>query len=411
MSTKTLLFTLLLVISFVPLALRGSDDARNPTDIEIDFWERRQDRDPKDFMSPEKLGEAYVQKTRETGDFAWLSKAEVVLKKALALKSNHLASLNWLSYTYTLQHRFKDAISLSESALKVDANDGFSYGVLGDCYLEMGDFDKCESNYVRAMELAPGMFSFSRWANLQFMRGGIPESIEFHKQALADAVKNRIACNIAWCNVQLGYMYFRIGNFEKAGEDYQAALEAFPQSNLALEYLAELRAAQGKYDESAELYEKALAITPRPETYQALGDMWAFANQPEKAKPLIAKAATLYLESVNRGNIHYFHHLAGLYSDSQKLPDEALRWAQRDYEIRKGVYACDGLAWAYYNRGQYNEAADAMKKALAFGTRDSHLYYHASMIYFQSGDIAASRAMVKKAAELNPNYNKFHAHR
>lgn len=411
MSKKMVLLLGIAALFMGACSLAATEDA-NPTDMEITYWERRAEKDPADYIAPQKLGEAYTQKSRETGDFSYLSKAEGVLKKSLAIKPKHTPSMNSMAYVFCLQHRFKEAIELSEATLKAAPDDAFSFGILGDAWMEIGDLEKCETNYVKAMELAPGVFSYSRWANLQFMRGSIPEAIAFYKQALDDAQrKTRASTHVAWCQVQLGYTYFRIGKLDKAEEYYKAAMESFPSGNLALEYMAELRGAQDKFDEAAALYEKAIALSPRPDNYQALGDLLAFANQPEKAAPMIANAEKLYMEAVNKGNIHYFHHLAGLYSDSRKLPDEAVRWAQRDLSVRQGVYAQDCLAWALYNKGKFAEAAEAMKKALSNGTRDSHLFYHASMIYFRSGDVAASREMVKKAAEVNPLYFKFHAHR
>jgi|ERR1043165_3271925 tetratricopeptide (TPR) repeat protein len=411
MSSKAFLLLGLVALFLSGARVAATEDA-NPTDLEISYWERRLEKDSADYVAPQKLGEAYTQKSRETGDFSYLSKAEVVLKKSLAIKPKYTPAMNSLAYVCCMQHRFTEAITLCEQTLKLAADDAFSFGILGDAWMEKGDLEKCEANYVKAMELAPGMFSYARWANLQFMRGSIPETITFYKQALEDAQrKTRAAPHVAWCQVQLGYTYFRIGKLDKAEEYYKAALETFPSGNLALEYMAELRGAQDKFDEAAALYEKAIAIAPRPETYQALGDLYTFANQPEKAAPMIANAEKLYIESVNKGNIHYYHHLATLYSDSRKLPDEALRWAQRDLGVRQGVYAQDCLAWALYNKGQFAEAAEAMKKALASGTRDSHLYYHASLIFFRSGDMAASRDNGKKAAEVNPLYVKFHAHR
>jgi tetratricopeptide (TPR) repeat protein len=387
-------------------------EKRNPVDLEMEFWEKRQDRDPADYITPEKLGEAYLQKSRESGDLSYLLKSEKALNKSLALKPKHTQAMNWLAYVYCMQHRFKEAITLSEATIKLLPDDGFSFGILGDSYLELGDFEKAESNYLKAMELAPGMFSYARWANLQFMKGDVPAAVEFYKQALDDAQRTiRTPAHIAWCQTQLGYLYFRIGKIETAEALYVDAIKTFPAGNAPLEYLAELRATQDKFDESAQLYEKALAIAPRPETYQALGDMWAFAGKPEKAEPLILKAADMYLESVNEGNIHYYHHLAGLYSDSRKMPDEALRWARRDAALRQGVYALDCLAWALYIKGDFTEAAATMTKALAFGTRDSHLYYHASMIYFRADNLPLSRDMVTKAKDFNPYYAKFHAHR
>ena len=393
-------------------AVAGASEKRNPVDLELEFWEKRQDRDPADYITPEKLGEAYLQKSRESGDLSYLLKAEKALKKSLALKPNHTQAMNWLAYVYCMEHRFNAAITLGEATLKLLPDDGFSFGILGDSYLELGHFEKAESTYLKAMELAPGMFSFARWAHFQFMKGDIPAAVEFYKQALDDAQRTiRAPAHIAWCQTQLGYLYFRIGKIETAEALYLDAIKTFPAGNAPLEYLAELRATQDKFDEAAQLYEKALTIAPRPETYQALGDMWAFAGKPEKGEPLILKAADMYLESVNEGNIHYYHHLAGLYSDSRKMPDEALRWARKDVDVRQGVYALDCLAWAHYVKGDFKEAAADITKALAFGTRDSHLYYHASMIYFRADTLALSREMATKAKDLNPYYTKFHAHR
>lgn len=412
MKQFALIFCFALFLSSTMSSHLLAGETRNPVDLEIQFWEQRTERDASDFMAPEKLGEAYLQKSRESGNLSYLKKAETALKKSLAAKPQHTQAMNWLSYVYCMQHRFRDAMALSEETKKLLPDDPFSFGILGDCYLELGDFGNCERNYLKAMELAPSMFSFSRWANLQFMKGDIPASIDFQKQALDDAERKiRISSHVAWCQVQLGYTYFRTGKFEQAEQYYQDAIKTNPGGNLPLEHLAELRGAQDKFDEAAALYEKALAISPRPETYQALGDLWAFAGKPEKAEPLIMKSATMYLESVNEDNVHYYHHLAGLYSDSRKMPDEALRWARKDYDVRQGVYALDCLAWALYGKGEFKEAAQTIKKALAFGTRDTHLYFHASMIFFRADDLPSSREMVRKAKELNPFYTKFHAHR
>ncbi len=387
-------------------------ETRNPVDVELEFWEKRQDKDPADHLAPERLGESYLQKARECGNLIYLLKAEKALKKSLAIKPTHAPAMNWLAYVCFMQNRFKEAITLCERTIKLLPDDSFSFGILGDCYLEMGDSEKAESNYLKAMELAPGMAAYARWAHFQFLKGDIPGAVEFYNQALSDAQhKERGPGDIAWCQVQLGYLYFRIGKMEKAEQYYLEAIKSHPAGNAPLEYLAELRAAQEKFDEAARLYEKALALSPRPETYQALGDMYAFTGDAAKAEPLILKAGDLYLVAVNEGNVHYYHHLAGLYSDSRKMPEDALRWAKRDCELRKGVYALDSLAWAQYAKGDYADAAATMKKALAFGTRDSHLYFHASMIYFRAEQVPLSREMTNKAKDFNPYYTKFHAHR
>ncbi len=58
-------------------------------------------------------------------------------------------------------------------------------------------------------------------------------------------------------------------------------------------------------------------------------------------------------------------------------------------QVRKDVYGYDALAWALLANDRPAEADDAMTTALAFGTRDAKLLYHAGMIKAALGDDAA----------------------
>jgi tetratricopeptide (TPR) repeat protein len=387
-------------------------EAANPTDIELQFWEKRSEKDPSDFLSLQKLAIAQLAKGRESGDYRFLNQAEANFRKSLAVNPKNPESRALLANVLCVLHRFDDALPFAEEALKGMPDDGFAQGVLGDIALEKGQLAKAEMYYVRALELAPQMVSYARLANLNFMRGDIPGSIAMLKEARADArARNLGAFQQAWCALQLGYTYFRIGKFEKAEEFYREAAKADPRGYQPLEYLAELRAAQDKFDEALAHYKQVLELAPRPELYQEYGDALAAAKQPDAAKAAYKKADALYRASIEDGNVHYYHHLSGFYADSDKAPADALNWARRDFALRQSPYAFDTLAWALYVSGNFAEAATVMKQALAGGIRDAHLYYHASLIYFRADEVALSREMTKNALDLNPYYLKFHAHR
>jgi tetratricopeptide (TPR) repeat protein len=175
--------------------------------------------------------------------------------------------------------------------------------------------------------------------------------------------------------------------------------------------VAELRGAQQKYPEAIAIYEKVIARVPRPDLCQALGDLYAFMSKPDQAKPWHQRAETTYLKAAANGDSIYDHHLAGFYSDSIEKPTEALKWARKDLQARQSVFAHDALAWALYRDGQFAEAANEMRAALAQGTRDSHIFFHASMIATATGDLAQGKEFLRRAAEVNPHYNAFHVHR
>lgn len=95
----------------------------------------------------------------------------------------------------------------------------------------------------------------------------------------------------------------------------------------------------------------------------------------------------------------------------QPNPAEALRWARKDLEVRHSIYAHDSLAWALYRNNEFARAAEEMNLALALGTQDAHLLFHAGIIFSRAGELDRGRQFLKQALNVNPRYNSFHVHR
>jgi tetratricopeptide (TPR) repeat protein len=114
---------------------------------------------------------------------------------------------------------------------------------------------------------------------------------------------------------------------------------------------------------------------------------------------------------VKAGHVLYFHHLAGFYADSQPDPVQALAWARRDLELRHSLEAWDALAWALYQNNQFPAAVEAIAKALASGTADAHILYHAGLIRMSAGDLTGGKAALRQAVAANPHHAAFHVHR
>jgi len=88
-----------------------------------------------------------------------------------------------------------------------------------------------------------------------------------------------------------------------------------------------------------------------------------------------------------------------------------VKWARKDLEMRHGYAAVDTLAWALYRRGEIGEALETVKRALASGMADGHLYYHAATIARAAGRADDAGRYVAQLNDLNPKYNDFHVHR
>jgi tetratricopeptide (TPR) repeat protein len=139
--------------------------------------------------------------------------------------------------------------------------------------------------------------------------------------------------------------------------------------------------------------------------------LYLYRGKPELAQPWHDKALAIYLDSVQRGEVQYYHHLASFYADARMDGAQAVKWARKDMQLRQNATTRDALAWALFRDGQYPAAVDEMNKALSDNWQDAHLFFHAAMIYLAAGLTEEGKGYLQKAGNLNPYFDAFHVHR
>jgi tetratricopeptide (TPR) repeat protein len=185
---------------------------------------------------------------------------------------------------------------------------------------------------------------------------------------------------------------------------YLASLEEYPGYYRGLAGLAKVRAAQGKYNDAAELFKKAIAAVPYPEYAAALGDVFRKIGNAQEAKKQYQLVEFIgYLSQVNQ-QIHN-RDLALFYADYELKLNESLELARKELEVRHDIYTWDVLAWSLYKNGKIPEATDAISHALAQGTKDAQLFFHAGMIYEKAGDSAKARSYLQQALATNARFS------
>lgn len=378
--------------------------AGGAVDATLQFLEARVLDDPLDFVAQNRLTDRYIELMRESGDLAYLDRAATAARASLAAvpEAQNPGGLAALAIVEFESHHFAQALKLAQRAYDIDPRNQSALATTGDAQLELGNYTEAKAVYAKLAENNTTAPILARLARLAELTGDNQKAINLLSQASQDGI---------WFRVRLGELYFRTGDLDKAETQYQAALQEMPDSVPALEHLAELRAAQSRTDEAIRLYQKVLARVPRAEYLQALGDLYTFIGKADDAKPWHEQALVAYRKSIEQGNAHYLHHLAGFYSDVRENPGAALHWACKDLAIRHSIYAYDTLAWAHYKNGDFTKARDTIKKALMLGTKDAHLLYHAGLIYSRAGELEQGQGYLKQTVEINPSYNAFHMHR
>ncbi len=370
-----------------------------------------------DLVSPGRLAEEQLQLLAIDGEIGHLRRAKEALHQfsSAAPADKRDWRVLYLSLRVELAfHHFAEARKEAEQLCELVPAKALPLQLLGSACFNLGEYAEAGRFWEKAVAMEGETYtSESRRAQLELVYGRLSEAKNRLTAALALA--NQLAppasVAIAWCEVQIGELAFSTGDWEEAEKRYQSALSTQPDYLPASERLAELRGAQGRIDESIAFYTRLIAQTNRPDLMQAIGDLFAFRNRKEEADRWYARAETTYNGSIDQDEIVYLHHLAGLYADALGQPEKALQFAQRDFENRKTIQTSDELAWALYKSDRTEEANESVTRALATGTREPHILYHAAMIRTAAGDVSSGREMFRLLLEINPRFQTFHVHR
>ena len=305
------------------------------------------------------------------------------------------------------QHRFRDAITVAEQTRARNPKDAWNHGVLGDAYLELGEYDAASTAYDTMMTLRPSAQAYARVAHAFELNGDLDRALET-MQVSAEATSAHDPEALAWHYAQLGHLHFELGQLEEADREYRRAAFAFPGHPYARAGRLRVAAAAGRYDAALALALPLLEETDSPEVAAQVGDLHAALGD--------AAAAALYYDAAERLERDGWEWeepqpaaLARLLGDHDRHGDEAVALAEAALDERRDIFSEDALAWAYFRTGRVEEAAAAATRALRTGTRDRRILYHAAAIRHALGDHDDARRLVDRALDGHPTFDLVNA--
>jgi tetratricopeptide (TPR) repeat protein len=405
-----------LAILLLSPALAEAQTGPRESDNEIRFFQWKVSQDPDDFFNYDRLGVAYIQKARETGDVTYYDLAARALEKSLELESAHAEAApvkKHLATVYYANHRFGESLALAQEAIQLNPADITPYALTGDALSEMGKYNEAWEawRHLQNPQVSPSALSGvqyleqTRESVRSLLTGDTKAAIDHMRRAVDISVQSRMAREtIAWSCFTLGDDYFQAGDLADAKAAYNEALKTYPDYHRALAGLGKVSSAEGRLDEAIGLYQKAIGVIPLPVYAAALGDVYTRAGKPAEGRKQYGLVEYIgRLNSFNR--IVYNRELSAFYSDHDIHPKEALELARKEFEVRHDIYTWDTLAWALYRNNQPEEAAAAMKEALRLDTKDALLFFHAGMIYERLGDNERAVDYLHRAIALNPQFH------
>ncbi len=389
-----------------PLSIASNTGSTTVGDREISAAQAALERFPSEPNSYDLLAAAYMQKSRETGDFGLNAKAEEALDRASKLAPDDYNTIKLRAKLLLTYHRFAEALQAAQQAQAINPRDHDVYGAMTDALVELGEYDKAVEAAQTMVDLRPDTASYSRISYLRALHGDTKGAIEAMRIAVEAANPGDLE-SVAWCRVHLGDELMNAGQLADAEREYDHALFIFPDYHLALAAKARARLAAGDTDGAVTYYKRAVERIPLPDYAGALGDIYTKLGRADDAKKQYALVE--FVERTGAQGGTYSRQLALFWADHDMRLDDALAAAQRERALRGDVYTCDALAWCLYRKGQFAEAKTAMAEALRLGTRDPRLLYHAGMIANALGDRRGGAKYLQQALSINASFDVLQA--
>ncbi len=203
----------------------------------------------------------------------------------------------------------------------------------------------------------------------------------------------------------IGFEYEKAGDFKKALEAYQRAIELHPSYDEVYYNMANIYIEQKKFDLAMAMFDRAIEIKANyAMAYHNRALLYAMIGENDKAIHDLDKAIALRpdytLAYRNRG---YYYSLKKNYERSVVDYDRALE-LNPEYDV---VWGERGAAYA--KLGDYEKAIPDYRQALLLNMRTPQVYSNLGYALYKVGKSREALRHLTTAVQLDPNFvNAFH---
>jgi tetratricopeptide (TPR) repeat protein len=371
----------------------------------IDTTQAQLRDEPGNWLAWATLGAAYVQQGRATADPTYYPKAQKALERSLALstKDNFVAMVG-MATLEAARHDFHGALRWSQRALQIDAQSAAAYAVMTDALNELGQYDAAISAVQHAVDLAPGVSTFTRVSYVRELRGDMRGAVVAMQQARDDATD---ASDIAFCNYYLGELAFGAGDLAGALKAYSAGLQVLPSSPMLHEGRAKVEAARGQAEAAIRDYTTTVETLPLPQYAVEFGDYLTSLHRTAEAARqygLVSIEEQLFRANGVNGDLDIT-----LFAAEHGQAAAAVAAGRAEWSRRHSIIVADAYGWALHKAGNDRGALPYAQFATSLGFHNAMYYFHKGVIEQSLGQRSAARSDLTHALGLNPYFSPLYA--
>jgi tetratricopeptide (TPR) repeat protein len=361
--------------------------------------------DPDNGEAAVALGNAYYQRSRETGDGRFYALADHAYARAIDSPATRGPALAGQATIALANHRFADGLALARRAHRTAPGVLAPYPALVDGLIETGRYGEAARTLERMVALKPNLAAYSRisyYRELHGDLGGAAHALRLAISAGAGTVEGS-----AYVRSLLGDLQAVRGRYGAAAHAYREALALDPGYGRAEIGLALLRAGGGELGSAIATIRAQLGDTPSPDVLTQLGELEQAAGRTEAARRHYAQASELEAQGLAEGA----GYDAGVTLNEAEHGDSALavEYGRRAWRSAPSVSSADAYSWALYRDGRIERAARLSVEAMRLGSRDPEFRFHAGMIAAAAGDERRAARLLSTLLERTPRFNALYA--
>ena len=323
------------------------------------------------------LAAAYIQKARESGDPSFITRANGVLRRALARGPEDPAELAEAATLAAERHDFRDAERLARRARALAPDSIGALPILVDALVELGRYREAERTLQRLVDLKPNLSSYARVSYFRELTGDLAGAAEALQLAI-DA-GGPVPENIAYVQSLLGSLELGRGRLAEARRAYAAALAAIPGYAPALVGRAQLAARSGNLSGAIARWRDLAARQPLPEYTIALGEAELASGRTAAGRAHVAEGVA---QEARAGHTDVDAALTEADHGDRR---RAVELARAVWDQAPSVRSADALGWALTRAGRPRAGLAWARRALKLGSLDPLFRYHAGMAAFAAG--------------------------
>lgn len=243
-----------------------------------------------------------VMKNKHISIFAWVLVLSIMTlgimtggagcaSKQKMLEKQRAEAIRDLGEAYLAQREYTRALREFLKAEAIYPDDPYLHNNLGVTYMAKGNLDLSVRHFKKALDLKPDYAPARNNLGSAYLE---QENWEAAIECFETVKGDLLYGTPHYPMTNLGFVYFKLGDYEKSVYNYKEALEIAPNFPMAHHGLGQVYMAMGNYPEAVKSLETAVEKAPNEaRIYLDLGKAYKKVHEYNKAYETFKRAASL----------------------------------------------------------------------------------------------------------------------